>query len=146
MAEMHAMFWGFDDVHGLLWPGGRYMALTPATGDREAAAASNDPVPQALGGGWNALRRIAPEAYDHALALATDPTPLVDALAETPATLIHGDWKAGNLGSRPDGRTILLDWGWPGRAAPLVDLSWYLAVNCDRLPTSKEDTITAFRR
>src|SRR2546425_1105949 len=83
---------GYDDVHGLLWPGGRYMALTPATGDREAAAASNDPVPQALGGGWNALRRIAPEAHDHALALATDPTPLVDALAETPATLIHGDW------------------------------------------------------
>jgi hypothetical protein len=26
-----------------------------------------------------------------------------------------------------------------------VDLAWYLAVNCDRLPESKEDTIAASR-
>jgi aminoglycoside phosphotransferase (APT) family kinase protein len=70
----------------------------------------------------------------------------VAALAETPATFVHGDWKAGNLGAHPDGRTILLDWGWPGRAAPLVDLAWYLAVNCDRLPQSKEDAIEHYRR
>jgi aminoglycoside phosphotransferase (APT) family kinase protein len=39
---------------------------------------------------------------------------LVAAFGETPATLIHGDWKFGNLGAHPDGRTILLDWGGPG--------------------------------
>ncbi len=26
-----------------------------------------------------------------------------------------------------------------------MDLAWYLAVNCDRLPESKEDTIAAYR-
>jgi len=146
MAAMHAAFWGFEDRYGLLPPGNRYTALTPATGAREAAAGHHDPVPQALSHGWNALRDTAPQAYRYAIALAEDPAPLVDALAQTPATFIHGDWKAGNLGGHPDGRTILLDWGWPGRAAPLVDLAWYLAVNCDRLPISKEQTLADYRR
>ena len=145
MAELHARFWEFPGVPGLLDPGARYTALTPATGEREAAAGHDDPVPRALGGGWAALYAAAPVAHDLALALATDPAPLVAAFAETPVTLIHGDWKFGNLGAHPDGRTILLDWGWPGRAAPLADLAWYLAVNCDRLPESKEHTIAAYR-
>jgi hypothetical protein len=144
MARMHVEFWGFEDEYDLLRPGNRYAALTPATGAREAAAGVTDPVPRALPGGWAALRAAEPELHDLALALATDPAPLVAAFDETPATLIHGDWKAGNLGLR-DGRTILLDWGWPGRAGPLVDLAWYLAVNCDRLPISKEDTVSAYR-
>jgi Phosphotransferase enzyme family len=146
MARMHATFWGFEDRYRLLGPGERYQALTPATGAREAAAGHDDPVPRALAGGWAALREAAVRAHDDALALVTDPAPLVAAFAETPATLVHGDWKAGNLGEHPDGRTILLDWGWPGRAGPLVDVAWYLAVNCDRLPVSKEDTIEAYRR
>jgi hypothetical protein len=146
MARMHARFWGFEDRYGLLGPGARYQALTPQTGVREQARGGADPVPSMLVAMWRALRASAPEAHDLALALVTDPAPLVTALAQTPATFIHGDWKAGNLGVSPEGRTILLDWGWPGRAGPLVDLGWYLAVNCDRLPESKEDTIQGYRR
>ena len=64
----------------------------------------------------------------------------------TPQTFVAGDWKLGNLGSRPDGRTIVLDWAYPGEAPPCWELAWYLALNCDRLPRSKEDTIAAYRR
>jgi hypothetical protein len=145
MAETHARFWGFADGYGLLPAGARYQALTPATGARERARGGTDPVPAMLEPGWRALYEAAPRAHELALALMTDPAPLVDALAQTPVTLVHGDWKVGNLGVHPDGRTILLDWGWPGRAGPLVDLAWYLAVNCERLPESKEDTIVAYR-
>lgn len=53
--------------------------------------------------------------------------------------------RTGNLGSHPDGRTILIDWAWPGRAPATVDLAWYLAVNCDLLPQSKEETIEAYQ-
>jgi len=146
MATMHAAFWGFEDEIGLLPPGARYTALTPATGVRETTAGHRDPVPSMLVDCWQALAAAAPGAHRYASPLAEDPTPLVDALAGTPATFVHGDWKAGNLGSHPDGRTILLDWGWPGRAAPLVDVAWYLAVNCDRLPESKEETLAAYRQ
>lgn len=146
MARMHARFWGFTDTFGLLDRAARYGALTPATGHREAAAGHTDAVPVALPGGWAALRTAVPGVHDDALALATDARPLVAAMAETPSTFVHGDWKAGNLGRHPDGRTVLLDWGWPGEAGPLVDIGWYLAVNCDRLPVSKEDTVDAYRR
>ena len=138
MARFHARFWDFDDTYGLMPAAARYTGLTPAMAAREARLGNDDPVPRAVPGGWEALRAAAPAAYELALGLATDPTPLVEALDETPATLIHGDWKAGNLGSHPDGRTVLVDWGWPGRAGPCVDLAWYLAVNCDLLPSSKE--------
>jgi len=145
MAAMHARFWGFADRSGLMPLGSRYSALTPAVGEREIAAGGVDPVPRMLPGGWAALRTVAPAAHDLALALATDPAPLVRALAETPDTLIHGDWKYGNLGSHADGRTVLFDWAWPGAAGPCVDLAWYLAVNCDRLPESKQDSAAALR-
>ena len=145
LSVMHARFWGFSDVYGLLDPGARYQALTPRTGACERERGGTDPVPAMLEPGWAALHQAAPRAHDLALALVADPAALVAALAETPGTLVHGDWKAGNLGVHADGRTILLDWGWPGRAGPLVDLAWYLAVNCDRLPESKEDTIAAYR-
>ena len=56
-----------------------------------------------------------------------------------------GDWKLGNVGHRPDGRTILLDWAYPGEAPPCWDLTWYLALNRARLPESKEATIARYR-
>jgi aminoglycoside phosphotransferase (APT) family kinase protein len=143
---MHIAFWGFPAEHqaGLLEPGHRYAALSPATGLREP----DDAVPRLLRPGWAALERAAPAAHRKAAEVAEVAErqgALLAALEETPQTLVHGDWKFGNLGRHRDGRTILLDWGWPGRTAPLVDLGWYLAVNCDRLPESKEDTLSAYR-
>ena len=40
---------------------------------------------------------------------------------------------------------VLLDWEQPGRGAPLSDLAWYLAINCRRLPQSKQASIAAYR-
>ena len=76
----------------------------------------------------------------------TTPGPLVEALAGTPRTFVHSNWKLDNLGTDDAGRTVLLDWEQPGRGAPLADLAWYLAINCRRLPQSKEDSIEAYRR
>src|SRR3974377_1609605 len=51
----------------------------------------------------------------------------------------------GNLAPPPDGRTILLDWAYPGSGPPCWDLWWYLALNRARLPESKDSTVTRFR-
>lgn len=59
---------------------------------------------------------------------------------------MHGDWKLGNLGTLPDGRTVLLDWAVPGQAPGLVDVGWYLAVNAARLSRPKEEVLAAYRR
>jgi hypothetical protein len=145
MAAVHAAFWGFRDRHGLAPQAAAYGAFHPAAARREVAAGHGDAVPPLVLAGWERLRAAAPTAYEVTLSLSGDPAPLVGALAETPATLVHRDWKYGNLGSHPDGRTVLLDWAFPGQGGPCTDLGWYLAVNCDRLPETKEETMTAFR-
>jgi Ser/Thr protein kinase RdoA (MazF antagonist) len=96
--------------------------------------------------GWSTLPEVSRPLCDLVLPLLNDPSPLVQALASVPHTLVHGDWKAANLGSHGDGRTVLLDFGEaPGEASPLADLSWYLALNADLLPASKDDTLVAYR-
>jgi hypothetical protein len=145
MAALHAEFWGFRDRYGLTTPEQRYGFAHPDHTVREQAAGHTDVIPGMFPGGWQAVRDLSPDAANLCLPLAADPTPLAAAMASGPRTLVHGDWKFGNLGSWPDGRTVLLDWGWPGEAGPGVDLAWYLAVNCDRLPESKEDSIEAYR-
>jgi hypothetical protein len=40
---------------------------------------------------------------------------------------------------------VVLDWEQPGRGAALSDLAWYLAINCRRLPLSKEASIEVYR-
>jgi hypothetical protein len=144
LAALHAAFWAFEDRLGLCPPAVRYTALSPLTAEIESRRGTGG-VPRLLGAGWRRLVEAAPRAGARAMALAADPWPLVAALAGTPTTFIHGDWKFGNLGSRPDGRTVLLDWAWSGPGPPTADVAWYLAVNCDRLPESKEATIAAYR-
>jgi hypothetical protein len=140
LAALHATFWGFRDGIGLTTAVQRYGFAHPSH-----AGTEHDPVPSMFPAGWAAVAEVSPELARPSLALIADASPLAAAMADGPHTFVHGDWKFGNLGSHPDGRTVLLDWGWPGEAGPAVDLAWYLAVNCDRLPESKEDSIEAYR-
>lgn len=146
MAQLHACFWDEADLLPVLTPMSvRYTALSELTAQTEAAIGSGAVVPSLLPAAWRALDDVAPDAARIARALHADPFPLVAALDATPTTLIHADWKMGNLGSHADGRTVLLDWQWPGVAAPCIDLMWYIAINAARLPESREDTIAAYR-
>jgi hypothetical protein len=145
MASLHAAFWGWDDDLGLMPIAHHYTFLTPAMAALEAAGGGVDPVPPAVASGWRALDQAAPAVASALRELALDPGRLVVALASTPTTLIHGDWKLGNLGAHPGGRTILFDWDRVGVAPATCDLAWYIAINCKRLPQSKEATIAAYR-
>jgi hypothetical protein len=144
MAALHAAYWGFSDDAGFFPIAHHYVILTPTMAELEATTPRPDPVPPAVGAGWRRLHERYPADAHRLSELVRDPWPLIMALRAGPQTFIHGDWKFGNMG-QDDQRTILLDWDRSGEAAPLIDLAWYLAVNCDRLPESKEDTITAYR-
>jgi hypothetical protein len=146
MAQLHAAYFGRDpgadaDAFPLAH---HYVFLTPMMAELEATTARTDPVPPAIAIGWKRLEEQHPRQARVLLNLARDPAPLLAWLGSGPTTLVHADWKLGNLGSVP-GATILLDWDRCGFGPPLVDLGWYLAVNCDRLPESKEDAIAAYR-
>jgi aminoglycoside phosphotransferase (APT) family kinase protein len=159
MASMHVAFWegpeAADPALGYSRLELDYTCLTPETGRREAGG--SDPVPRMLVEGWDVLlTTVEPDIAEALVALARDPAPLCEALRAFPQTVVHADWKLGNLGLMPNGsrgsraqtsqRVVLLDWARVLAAPPLVDLAWYLAVNCVRLPLSKEETISCYRQ
>jgi len=146
MAAFHAAFWDCGVELEVVPPMHRYLELSPWMAEAEAALGSAHLVPRLVAKGWPQLAEVAPAAAAIVTPLATDPGPLVDALATTPQTFVHGNWKLDNLGTDDAGRTILLDWELTGRGAPLSDLAWYLAINCRRLPQSKEASIDAYRQ
>ena len=145
MAAMHAGFWGWKDEVGLCPPMHRYLEFSPESMALEEHRGWPDPVPPMIVDGWKQVAVSAGPTGAAVAALARNPAPLVDALAEMPQTFLHGDWKMGNLGTLPDGRTILLDWATPGRGCDPAELAWYLALNSARLPQSKEAAIDAYR-
>jgi hypothetical protein len=145
MAELHVSFWGRGVEIEVVPAMHRYLELSPWLTEAEAAIGSDHLVPRLVGKGWPMLAEVAPAAAAVVAPLARDPGPLVEALAATPHTLVHSNWKLDNLGSDDSGRTVLLDWEQPGRGAATSDLAWYLAINCRRLPQSKEDSIATYR-
>jgi hypothetical protein len=145
MSDLHAAYWGHDAAADLFPAAHHYVMLTPAMAAIEKAHGSRDIVPPAVAEGWASMRSRWPSTHAALLKLAQEPGPLTTALAATPQTFIHADWKLGNLGEHSDGRTVLLDWDRCGTAPPTFDLAWYLAVNCDRIPQSKEEAIDAYR-
>ena len=126
MAALHAHFWGWQDTYDLQPPTHRYLYFSAVNLGVETARAEVEPVPRIATDGWARFAKESPLAAE-ILALRAEPWPLVDALAAMPQTFLHGDWKMGNLGSHPDGRTILIDWATSGRGTPASELAWYLA-------------------
>lgn len=145
MAAMHVQFWESTEAIDVVPAERRYLELSPVMAAAEAELGSDHLVPQLVARGWPMFAELAPGAAKVVLPLAYDPRPLVAAMADTPQTFVHGNWKLDNLGTHADGRTILFDWELPGRGTPLSDVAWYLAINCQRLPISKEDTIEVYR-
>jgi hypothetical protein len=146
LAQMHVAFWDCDDPIGLLDVTTRYLCFGPWLAETEIARGGDHPVPtRFVPEGWRRFWSRAPRSAAILSSLFDDPTPLIVALEQTPRTLVHGDCKAGNLGSHADGRTILIDWAFPGVGPPCSDLAWYLCLNRARLPQPKDDAIDAYR-
>jgi len=147
LAELSSTFWGWqDDVGGLTTMPERFRFFDAVNVARELAVADPPGPIVAADAGWRQLADRSPDLASVARAIQDEPAILAGPLAATPVTFLHGDWKMGNLGTHPDGRTILIDWAYPGSGPACWDLCWYLALNRTRLPESKEAAIAHFRR
>jgi hypothetical protein len=149
LAALSARFWGWEDTIGLSTLGHRFRFFAPDNIQPEldrVATRDELPVPiRVADEGWRLLLERSPVLAALCGDVHRDPRPLSAALQATPQTFLQGDWKMGNLGVYPDGRTILLDWAYPGAGPACLDLAWYLSLNAARLPMSKEDTVDLFR-
>jgi hypothetical protein len=147
LAELSACFWGWTDTVGLTPPSMRWAFFGDAMLDVERRRGWPDEVPRIAAAGWQAFAERAPDDVHRLVTeLRRAPWTISEAVATTPTTFLHGDWKMGNLGSHADGRTILIDCAYPGQGPACHELGWYLAINRARLPESKEVTIERFRR
>ena len=145
MAELAAAFWGWSDDIGLTTMAQRLRFFAP---DNIAAELTATEVPgpiAAAAAGWRRLPGLSAPLWEIARLVHARPDVVTGPLGRTPPTFLQGDWKMGNLGSHPDGRTILLDWAYPGSGPACWDLCWYLALNRARLPEPKELAIDRFR-
>jgi hypothetical protein len=150
LAGLSAATWGWrdDDAAPAFLPYRlRWAWFSPAVLATEAELGFPEPVPRIALDGWHRFAERVPRRLAEAVRdLHADPRPLADALRTTPSTLLHGDWKLSNLGLAADGRTVLLDWAYPGEGPVAHELAWYLALNRARLPVgwTKERTMERF--
>jgi hypothetical protein len=145
LAQLSVCFWGFEDtIGGLTTMVDRLRFFHPDNVARELAVADPPGPIVAADAGWKALPERSSFLSQLAHGVWAQPAVLTEPMDATPKTFLHGDWKMGNLGSHPDGRTILLDWAYPGAGPACWDLAWYLALNAARLPESKEAAIARF--
>jgi hypothetical protein len=146
MATLAARTSGWVDDVGLVPLANRWTWFSEASLGCEEQRGWPDPVPPIAADGWARFAERAPQDVRALISdLRGDPDALVTALRGTPMSFVHGDWKLGNVGTATDGRTVLIDWTYPGAAPVCHELGWYLAINRARLPHSKEDTIDALR-
>jgi hypothetical protein len=129
--------------HGTRWS---YFGAEQLRGEEQLGWI--EPVPRIALDGWQRfVERVPADVADVVTSLARCPGPLAAALAATPQTFIHGDWKFGNLGVAGDGRVVLLDWTYSCVGPVCHELGWYLALNRARLPQgcTKESAMADFR-
>ena len=145
LAALAVAFWGWDDDIGLTTMAQRLRFFAPDNIAPELAAPDVPGPVAAAAEGWGRLPARSAALWELARVVHERPAVVTGPLSQMPQTFLHGDWKMGNLGSHPDGRTILLDWAYPGSGPACWDLCWYLALNRARLPEPKEAAIDRFR-
>ena len=115
MATMHAAYWGWRDDVGLQTMAQRLLPFAPAVIAPELEVPD---VPVPVRGAPTRVGGCCPSGrpgWTSSCSRSTRTRPRWSTRwPSTPATFLHGDWKMGNLGWHPEGRTILLDWAYLG--------------------------------
>jgi hypothetical protein len=150
LAALHSAFVGFPArlTAGLGFsPLGAWLTLfSPTNAERELEtehSSQHDSASRVIAG-WDAVARLQPEAGECVYALLRSPAPLVSALRDLPATVVHGNAQAGNF-AFIDERVVLLDWSQVLRGPGSLDLAWFLAATSARLPVAFGDAIETYR-
>ena len=146
LARMCAATWGWHDDLDLTPYASRWTMAGSAFVEAERDRGDPEGFAHIVTPGWERFAsRVRRDVADAIAQLRRDVTPLASALGATPSCFLHGDWKASNLGTAKDGRTVLIDWVYLGEGPACHELGWYLALNRRKLPTSKEQVIDDFR-
>ena len=151
-AEFHAKFMADDSFKdpklGLTSERDWIMMLSPEVGRNEVASGQANDISGMLESAWEKFYTVfPPESVQIIKDLQENIEPLLTELNEGPRTFLHGDYKYANLGSieKSGLKTIMIDWGLAIYTSPLLELTWFLAINSAKLTISKEEIIQSYR-
>ena len=150
VARLHAMPWAeyraTTSDWGWPWCPLRERLLLLTRPAAERYCADGLAVGERFLAGWDAFDRAAPRAARELIEqLASDPAPLLSALARLPSTGLHGDLKLANVALLGDGRVALIDWQMMALGPVAVELGWMLVSNSSSLPIGPEAVLSMYR-
>ena len=151
LAVLHVTFWEApglaDSTLGLCNTMDLLHAFSPEIAQR---VPSTTIIAKMIAEGWGLLQTmVAPDVADLLRQLVADPQPLCAALAQYPATLVHGDYRGMNIGIdwQNSPQVILLDWQLSGYSAATIDLAWLVnKPQLHRSPVTMEVAIAYYRQ
>ena len=128
IAAMHAAFWQLADLRETVWltpPAATLFLLTPEWLARSGLAASGQTYGDAALRMWPYLWPLLdPDDAASLQQTLAHPEALLQAYAQAPATLVHGDPWLANMGEQAD-RLILLDWALATAGPATIDSLWF---------------------
>jgi hypothetical protein len=144
LAAFHATFWedasAASPADGFCKPRHHYHVIAPLAANRDPD--QSGVMPRIVDDGWRRLGELLPSGLAHRLeSLTNEPTPLVNALAPLPQTVVHGDFRTANIGleAGPHGSPLAIDWALVGSGVAALDLVWYLTgIDADASVTRDE--------
>lgn len=147
LAEFHSYPWIVSgEIDDGPWCPIRERLLLICRASLERAGPARDAVAERILPGWDAFDRHAPAAARELVnALGDDPQPLLWALGDQPASLIHGDLKLANIGIESNGSIVLVDWQMVAVAPLAVEMGWFLVANVASLPLSADEILDRYR-
>lgn len=146
LAALHANPWGEGLDRGAdHWTPWRERITLICRSSLERPGPARDAVADRLLPGWDAWDRLATPAARAVIALLdADPSPLLEALAKEPLTLIHGDLKLANAGIAADGAVEVVDWQMVMVSPVAIELGWFLVSNVNALPIRPEAVLARY--
>ena len=147
LAALHAHSWGelIARRGADFWTPWRERITLICRSSLERPGPARDAVADRLLPGWDAWDQLATTGARAVIAsLDADPSPLLDALAKEPSTLIHGDMKLANAGIAADGAIEVVDWQMVMVAPVAIELGWFLVSNVNALPLRPEAVLARY--
>lgn len=150
--QLDAVLMALASLHGTAtpadrdeWTGWEDRVTLICRPSLERPGPARDAVADRLLPGWDAWDRLATrEAQRIIAALADNVEPLLDAMAEAPSSLIHGDLKLANAGIAADGAVEMVDWQMVTVAPAGVELGWFLVANVNALPLPPDQVLRRY--
>lgn len=151
LAAIHAQFWQAPELANPIYNlcNNAEMLATLSLPIAQEIPSESSPVPEWIIEGWPLLLdMVEPDVAATLQALLANPQPLITALDSFPLTLVHGDFRAMNLGlGQPEKLPLIaLDWQLASHSVATVDLAWFIIDPEKDLPSFSIDTAVAYYR